>query len=191
MRKFKVLLVVLGIMMAFGSLAYAAPVTDTIQYPSGYFTPSSTTASPYYRWWDEDWSWTHNSIIGGTSATLNIAAWDVDAAQGEVDNIYVFNGSSWDLLGSLAGLNNDWGYTTFDVTAYLGTNGAIENGLQVFMDIDTTHTHDYWAVLLSKSVLSIDGGTLPEPEPNPTPEPTTLFLLGFGLAGLATLRKKF
>ena len=183
----KILLIVLGMLLMFGTLANAA-VTDVIQSPTGFFVPDETQVYdwPYYRWYGDDWGWTHNAIGGTiTTATLNISAWDVDAASGEVDEIYADDNGVMTLLGTLSGLNDDWGYTTFN----LGSNffDDIASGLQVFMEIDSTD--DGWAVTLAKSALSIDGGTLPNPNPNPVPEPATLLLFGVGLVGVGIARR--
>ncbi|MBN1381826.1 MAG: PEP-CTERM sorting domain-containing protein [Deltaproteobacteria bacterium] len=193
MRKFRMVLVVLSVLLAFGTMAYAAPVTDVVQYPTGYFVPDDASKynSPYYRWYGEDWGWQHNAIAGTfTSATLSISAYDVDwdnANYPEVDEIYAYDNGTMTLLGTLIGEDDTWSYTTFT----LGSNfyDDINAGLQVYMKIDVD-SQWRWAVTLAKSVISVDGGTIPDPDPN-VPEPATLLLLGFGLAGLATLRKKF
>lgn len=192
MKKTKILSLAGALMLACTGIAHAG-ITDVVQAPTDYFVPDNSQLYdwPYYRWYGDDWSWQHNAIGGSfTTATLNISAWDVDAASGEVDNIYALDSGSWTLLGSLAGLDNDWGYTTFNLGASFFDD--IASGLQVKMDIDSTHTSDYWAVTLAKSVLSLDGGTLPNPNPGPAvPEPSTLILMGAGLASLAVLRKRF
>lgn len=178
----------------FGTFSPANALVDVVEFSTGYFVPdeASTYSDPYYRWHDEDWGWTH-SAIGGTfgTAELFISAWDVDKSSGEVDNIYAYDNGTAVLLGSLNGLDGAWGYTTFT----LGSNffDDIATGLQVWIDIDSTHSYDNWAVALAKSVLTLDGGTIPDPEPgpDPVPEPSTLLLLGGGLAGLAFARKRF
>ena len=198
MKKALVLLAAMVMVFGLSMGAFAAPYVETIEFPTGYFVPdeSNTYSSPYYRWYNEDWGWQHTAVdpTGATTATLWISAWDVDTASSdpEVDNIYLGTSTSGILLGSLAGLDDDWGYTTFNLDlTNAAVVAAINGGLQVFMDIDSTHIYDNWAVTLAKSVLTLDEGTPPGPGPGPVPEPATLILLGIGLAGMATLRKKF
>lgn len=193
MKKLGMLIIaVAGLCIMGGAVAYAAPAVDVKQFPTGFFVPdeASTYSSPYYRWHDEDWGWTHGAIdtSGATTASLFISAWDVDAASGEVDKIYAWDGATQVLLGSLAGLDNDWGYTTFP----LGANfyDDIAAGLQVWMDIDSTHSSDTWAVTLAKSVLSVDGGTPPPPPPGVPEGGSTLLLLGLSVAAIGTLKKR-
>jgi len=178
-----------------GSFAAQAATTDTVQYPSGYFVDSDANkySSPYYRWYNEDWGWSHNAIGGSiTSATLNISAFDVDydAPDGERDGIYAKDNGSWTFLGYLSGGNDIWQFTNFT----LGSNfyDDIASGLEVMIDIDSTHNYQNWAVTLAKSSLSVDGGALPSPTPTPVPEPETyaMLLAGLGLLGLATRRRR-
>jgi hypothetical protein len=164
--------------------------TDVIAAPTGYFTPdeSSTYSSPYYRWAGDDWGWTHNAITETiTTATLSISAWDVDAPY-EVDTIYAWSDqdSAYIELGVLQGADDEWGYTTFDLDA--SWFDEIANGLQVWMEIDTNNGG--WAVSLAKSVLSVNGGSVPNPNPNPVPVPAAVWLFGSGLLGLLGFRRK-
>jgi hypothetical protein len=196
MKKRLVSLLVLSLLLAFTAMAQAAGYTDTIQAPTGYFVPTDAQkySSPYYRWYNEDWGWTHNALSGVvtsiTTATLNISSFDVDSPYGEVDKIYVYNNdtSSWDYLGSLVGESDEWSYDSF----VLGSQyfDEILAGLKVWVDIDSTNTYDYWALTLAKSVISIDGSPIPNPEPGTVPIPGAFLLLAPGLAGLAVIRKK-
>jgi len=188
--KAKILGLLLLVSLVSGSAAFAAAITDTVQAPTGFFVPTDAQKNDfgtYWRQYDQDWEWQHNAIGGSfTTANLNISAYDVDAAQGEVDNIYLFDLTSndWVLLGALAGANSQWAFTDFS----LGSQwfDEIAAGLKVKIDIDANE--DLWYVTLAKSSLSLDGGTLPDPDPNPVPEPATMLLLGGGLLGLAYLK---
>ena len=194
MRVFKSLVVVGVMLAAFSGTVAQASTIDIKEYPTGYFTASqsSTYDAPYYRWFNEDWGWTHGGVDAPTtSATLFISAWDVDASQGEVDNIYAYLGNTKTLLGSLKGLNDNWGYTTFNLDINIW-GAELVSGLRVWMDIDSTHNSNTWAVALAKAVVTIDGGTPPPPNPGGVPDGgATLALLGGALMGLGVLRRKF
>ena len=196
MKKSLILFIGLGMLMIFSGQVYAAPIVDVVEAPTGYFVPTDAQKgdSPYYRWWDDDWGWTHTAIPGTFStAELSISAFDVDYPYGEVDIIYAYDTdtTTWIELGYLEGEDEQWSYKTFDLNLSIFGN-EINNGLEVWIDIDTTHTSNYWAVTLAKSVLNLDGGTIPGPGPGAqVPEPATFLLFGFGLAGLAGLKKRF
>jgi len=195
MKKRIAILLVFSLLLAFAAIAQAGISTDVIQTPTNYFVPTDAQKydSPYYRWNGENWGWTHNAIAGTiNSATLNISAYDVDFDSwssyytGERDAVYAYDNGVKTFIGYLAGAGDQWSYTTFT----LGSNfyDDINAGLQVWFEIDTTNQG--WAVTLSKSALSIDGGGLPGPQPGAVPIPGAVLLFAPGLAGLAVIRKK-
>jgi hypothetical protein len=168
--------------------AQAVPMIDVVQAPTGYFTPTDADKlnSPYYRGAGEDWGWTHGALAAGfTSATLRISAYDVDYSSGERDEIFAKDNRSLVSLGFLGGANNAWAFTDF----VLGANffDDIANGLEIFMDIDSTNA--FWYVSLAKSVITVDGATTPGPDPE-LPEAGTLGLFGLGLVGLGLAARR-
>jgi hypothetical protein len=161
--------------------AALASCTDMVTYPTGYFAsdPNTYYSLPYYRWYGDNWDWTHNGVCssGVQSASLTIAAFDVDSSYGEVDNIYGWNNqtSSKILLGSLTGVDNAVSNTTFTLPSSL--YDEVQSGLKVFIDIDTAKGG--YAVTLLSSTL----------EAQCVPLPGTLMLLSSGLLGLAGWRR--
>lgn len=181
---------------AAGALFGASPAladVDIVEAPTGFFAPGTgaTTDPPYYRWHDEDWGWTHGAIGGPiASASLFISAYDVDFS--EIDNIYGYDNGVFTLIGSLTQTGSEeFSYTEFG----LGANwfDDIAGGLSLWVDIDSTHDEDFWALTLGKSVLTTNGTTPPPPTPGAIPEPSTwlLMILGFGaIGGIMRARKR-
>ena len=192
MSKFKIAALLAASLLGV-SQSQAAPVTDTVQAPTGFFVPTDGQRfdSPYYRGLGENWGWTHGVIAGAIgSATLNISAFDVDAPPqvgfvGEIDKVYANDSGTWVYLGDLKGGNNIWAFSTFALGASFFDD--INSGLQVKIDIDTTH--EGWFVTLAKSSLSVDNGALPPPVPG-IPEPGTYAMMLAGLAVVGSIARR-
>lgn len=184
------------------SAAMAAPITDVQEYSNNsgteYFVDSDANKSlqPFYRSESQDWEWIHAPLAGlFNSIKLSISAYDVDFAQGERDSISVFDGTSWLNLGFLAGGNDVWAFTDFDLSGYSWAQSQINTGLKVRMDIDQAGTG--WYVTLGKSTLTVNGGDLacvPTPGVPCTSiqvsEPGMFGLFGLAFAGLLLRRRK-
>ncbi len=188
------------------AFSFAAPITDlqdfTSNLPGEYFVANDAlkNSSPYYRDMNQDWSWTHNAIGGVfSSIKLNISAYDVDyspAASGEHDEISVWDGLSWFVIGELSGSNNAWAFTDFDLSGYAWAQAQVNSGLKVHINIDKNNTSS-WLVTLGKATLTLDGGNqqcVPTPgvpcTPTNVPEPSPLMLLGLGILGFSLLRRR-
>lgn len=176
---------------AISAPSFAAGTTDVVQAPSDFFLPGSASPydSPYYRDANQDWDWQHGGIAAGfTSASLSVSAFDVDFSSGETDNIYAMDSGNWVFLGTLTGSDGNWEYGN----AFTLTNNFFDDivtGLRVRVDIDATNSG--WVVTLGKSVLSVDGGTLPPPAPGvPEPSSWAMMIAGFGLVGASMRRRK-
>lgn len=185
------------------SAAFAAPITDVQEYNNNsateYFVDSDANKYSQPTFWrdkNQDWEWIHNPLAGlFSSIKLSISAFDVDFAQGELDAISVFDGSSWLSLGNLAGGNDIWAFTDFDLGAFSWAQSQVNAGLKVRMNIDLNNTG--WLVTLGKSTLTVNGGDLacvPTPGVPCTSidvaEPGIFGLFGLAFAGLMLRRRK-
>ena len=171
----------------------ASAITDTREFltpgtGTTFFVPApgQELTSPYYRGANGDWGWTHAAIGGPiTTADLSVSAYDVDFSSGELDGIYAKDDGVLTFLGFLSGTNNAFSFTTFT----LGANfyNDIAAGLEVFINID--QGSDGWLTSVSKSVLRVDGGSLPNPNPTVPDGGATVALLGGAALALATLKR--
>ena len=166
-------------------------VTDTVDnsVQPNYFldVDANKDQSPYYRFTTDDWGWTHTfSPPGPTplsiiSATLKIEAWDVNGggSDGENDNIYLDNL----LLGNLDNnYDNLWHTTTFTLSGAELT-ALMDGTANIWMDIDSGRTSNYYAVTLDWSELTVTY------EPIPAPGAILLGSIGVGLVGWLRRRR--
>jgi hypothetical protein len=203
--------VAFGLLLAINSASGAAiTVVDVVDHRSGqpgtYFLPPATSpdAAPYYRWWDQDWSWSHSlsplpaSII---SAKLQIEAYDVDEfslPDAEWDIVYV-DGVK---LGQLDNnFHNTWHTSTFNFGSTARAQ-LMDGAATVMIDIDSLHNKNTFAVTLRKAALTVSyepgaspgPGSGPGPGPGPgypIPAPSALALafLGSGFVGWLSRRR--
>jgi hypothetical protein len=127
--------------------------------------PSSTDT---YRWWNEDWGWTHTFSPPGPipstiiSATLEIKAWDVDSPS-EM-NIMLGDSSSSTNIGTLQGKDDEWITTILPLSSDLFTD-LMDGNIDIWMDIDSTNPYNMnmWAVTLESSKLTVTYIPIPAP----------------------------
>lgn len=171
MKRATRVLVLTGLVFIMGEAAEAG-VTATYMnivdysdaFTGNYFLPPGANEfeTDYYRWYSDDWGWTHDiNTLGIDSTTINVAtlqidAFDVDDA--EVDLIY----ADGLLLGRLDAGDNAWSVTTFNLGPAV-LSELSDGKLDIWMDIDSSSSSKAWAVTLKSSTLTIDVDVIPSP----------------------------
>ena len=120
-----------------------------------------------YAWWNQDISRNYNwnpvvtPVCDVTAVRVKVLAWDVDnpgPADPEIDKVYL----TGQYLGDLTGASGVWSWTTFWLTPAQIDNifgsppcGNDPYALNVFIDVDSTHSSAVWAVTVDKVRIKI------------------------------------
>jgi hypothetical protein len=195
MRKLQVVYVLFSMIMIAGGVASAGiTVVDVVDYSNGgantYFLPPVTdpkTDPPYYRWWDDDWGWTHTfsppnpAPVSINWATLEIEAYDVDPGVDPEIDLIRGDGDWLEAKHSLNDMDEAWKITVFNLDAS-ALSRLMDGTMIISMDIDSTHITDSWAVTLRFSKLTVNYDLIPAPG--------AVFLTGVGTGLVGLLRRR-
>lgn len=162
---------------------YVSGVTDWDAYFSQ--NPRHTAEAPQSEWWGEENAGLTGTVIfylGGPWTIDKIALWNEEYVGIKSFSVYTSTDNiSFNLVASnLLPTDNptDSSYYYADIF-----NLTPSTGRYVKLEIISTGDNSYNTVSMGEIAFSTSL--------NPVPEPTTLLLLGFGLAGIASIRRRF
>jgi hypothetical protein len=112
---------------------------------------------------------------------LEIEAYDVDPAGDPEIDLIRGDGDWLEAKHSLDDMDETWKITVFNLDA-AALSRLMDGKMIISMDIDSTHTIDFWAVTLRSSKLTVNYATIPAPG--------AVFLTGVGTGLVGLLRRR-
>jgi len=128
-----------------------------------------------YRWWNDDWGWTHTfSPPEFPDVTINWATLEIHAFDADLTEVDLVEGDGLS-LGQLEGAPEESWHTTTLTFDALALDALLDGSMDIWLDIGSIpagSSGPYWAVTLASSTLTIDYDViLPDPPVDPPVDP--------------------